>query len=242
MELIRATILVVEDDATTRHFLADNLSADGYEIVVAGDAREAERQMGSSFPDLAIVDIGLPDRDGLELLDRVRGSDRIASRIDPDLPVVVLSGRATELDRLRGFARGCDDYVTKPFSYIELRARIGAVLRRRERRSASGRVRIGPLLLDSVSRQAWIDGERVHLSNKEFSLLRTLAGDPSRVFTRDELLQLVWGFRSAGSTRTLDTHACRLRRKLGAHGGGFVVNVWGVGYRLLDAGVDGSDA
>jgi DNA-binding response OmpR family regulator len=95
-------------------------------------------------------------------------------------------------------------------------------------------------VLDSVSRQAWIDGDRVHLSSKEFSLLRTLAGDPSRVFTREELLQLVWGFKSAGSTRTLDTHACRLRRKLGVRGGGFVVNVWGVGYRLLDAGLDGS--
>jgi DNA-binding response OmpR family regulator len=238
MEYTRATILLVEDDAVTRQFLADNLSADGYEIVEAGDFHEAEQRIGSSFPDLAIVDIGLPDRDGLELLARVRNSDRVASRIDPDLPVVILSGRATELDRLRGFSRGCDDYVTKPFSYAELRARIGAVLRRRERRSAAGRLRIGPLVLDAASRQAWLDGELVHLSSKEFSLLRTLAGDPSRVFTREELLQLVWGFKSAGTTRTLDTHACRLRRKLGVRGGGFVVNVWGVGYRLLDANLD----
>lgn len=114
-----ATILVVEDDAATRTFLADNLTADGYELLVAEGAREALRQLETKFPDLAIVDIGLPDGSGLDVLARVRASDGVASRIDPAVPILLLTGRAEELDRLRGFARGCDDYVCKPFSYPE---------------------------------------------------------------------------------------------------------------------------
>jgi DNA-binding response OmpR family regulator len=110
----RATILLVEDHGPTRKFLADNLVADGYELLEAECASDARRLLGSKFPDLAIIDLGLPDRDGLELLVTVRGADRVARGIDPALPLLVLSGRASELDRLRGFERGCDDYVTKP--------------------------------------------------------------------------------------------------------------------------------
>ena len=135
MELEPATILVVEDHRPTRTFLADNLSADGYELLEAETAAEAQHLMETSFPDLAIVDLGLPDRDGLDLVRRVREADRIAGRIDPDLPLLVLSGRAGDLDRLRGFDRGADDYVTKPFSYPELRARILALLRRSRART-----------------------------------------------------------------------------------------------------------
>ena len=150
------------------------------------------------------------------------------------MPVVVVSGRSGELDRVRGFERGADDYVCKPFSYPELRGRIAALLRRADRRPASGRLRVGELELDPLSRDVRVCGERLALSQKEFALLRTLAAEPTRVFTKDELLRTIWGFRSRGTTRTLDSHACRLRHKLDAHGHRFVVNVWGVGYRLVD--------
>ncbi len=229
-----ATILVVEDHRTTRRFLADNLAADGYEILEAESAQDAERMIASEFPDIAILDLGLPDRDGLELLREVRDSDRVAGRFDPDLPVLVLTGRGSELDRLRGFKRGCDDYLVKPFSYAELQARLLALLRRGRRRPGPARMRIGPLELDPLARQVWLRGDELKLSKKEFALLRALASDPTRVFTREELLRGVWGFRSMGMTRTLDSHASRLRRKLARDGDRFIVNVWGVGYRLLD--------
>jgi DNA-binding response OmpR family regulator len=218
-------------------FLADNLSADGYEILEADCARDAERIIASEFPDIAILDLGLPDLDGLDLLDRVRHADRVAGRFDPDLPILVVSGRATEVDRLRGFEREADDYVVKPFSYPELEARVAALLRRRRRRTLTSRLRVGPLELDPLGRQAWLHGEPLKLSKKEFALLRALADDPTRVFTREELLRDVWGYKTLGQTRTLDSHASRLRKKLSGGEDRFVVNVWGVGYRLLDGAI-----
>ena len=113
-----ATILLVEDDAPTRTFLADNLTADGYELLVADCARDGLRLLETKFPDLALVDLGLPDGSGLDIVRRVRASDGVASRIDPAVPLVVVSGRAGELDRLRGFDRGCDDYVCKPIASV----------------------------------------------------------------------------------------------------------------------------
>ena len=139
---------------------------------------------------------------------------------------------------MRGFERGADDYVAKPFSYGELRARVAALLRRAGGGRATGRLRVGTLEIDPPSREVRLRGERVELSQKEFALLRTLAAEPTRVFTKEELLRDVWGFRSLGATRTLDSHACRLRQKLGAHGDRYVVNVWGVGYRLVDGPVE----
>jgi DNA-binding response OmpR family regulator len=230
-----ATILLVEDNPLTRTFLAENLTADGYEVLQAECARDAERIIASEFPDLAILDLALPDQDGLELLHEVRVSDRVAGKFDPDLLVLVLSGKASELDRVRGFQRGADDYVTKPFSYSELQARVAALLRRGRRRPGPGRLRVGPLEIDPLCRQVWLHGQEVKLSKKEFALLRALAGDPTRVFTREELLRGVWGYRSMGVTRTLDSHASRLRQKLTPCGERFIVNVWGVGYRLVDA-------
>jgi len=230
-----ATILLVEDDDATRTFLADNLTADGYELLVARTAAEGLLLAEDRYPDLAIVDVGLPDASGLDLLERVRRADGVASRVDRDLPVLVLSGRASELDRVRGFDRGADDYVAKPFGYAELRARIGALLRRSEIRRRGGRVRVGPIELDPTSRLVRVHGEPVRLSQKEFALLRALIEDPTRVVTKEELMRGVWGCRAMGISRTLDSHACRLRHKLGAVGGDrFIVNVWGVGYRLVD--------
>ena len=135
--------------------------------------------------------------------------------MDPALPMLVLSGRGAELDRVRGFDRGADDYVVKPFSYPELRRRIEALLRRSGERGPAGRLRVGELEIDPVSRDVRVRGRRAELSQKEFALLRALAAEPTRVFTKEELLRDVWGYRTMGRTRTLDSHACRLRRKLG---------------------------
>jgi DNA-binding response OmpR family regulator len=232
-----STILLVEDDAATRTFLADNLAADGYDVLTADGAREGLRLLETKFPDLAIVDVGLPDGSGLDVVHRVRAADGLASRIDPRTPVLVLSGRRGELDRLRGFERGADDYVVKPFSYGELRARVASLLRRAQARPGMGRLRVGPLVVDPASREVTVGDVPVALSQKEFALLRVLAAEPTRVFTKQELLRTVWGFRGASATRTLDSHACRLRRKLGEGGERYVVNVWGVGYRLVDGPV-----
>jgi DNA-binding response OmpR family regulator len=232
-----STILVVEDDETTRTFLADNLCADGHDVLVASGVKHALQMLEDRFPDLVLVDVSLPDGSGLDVVHEIRGADGVASRIDPQTPVIVVSGRGAELDRVRGFERGCDDYVCKPFSYPELRLRVEALLRRAQRRQGTGRMRIGSVVVDPLSREVTVRGERVDLAQKEFALLRALAAEPTRVFTKQELLRSVWGFRSVGATRTLDSHACRLRQKLGLHGDRYVVNVWGVGYRLVDGPV-----
>jgi DNA-binding response OmpR family regulator len=229
-----STILVVEDDDATRTFLADNLTADGYDLLVADTVRDGARLLESKFPDLAVVDVGLPDGSGLELVRHVRESDGLVSRVDPMTPLLVLSGHASDVDRLRGFERGADDYVPKPFGYPELRARVAALLRRAHGRRGRGRLRIGPLEVDPGAREVRLHGERVELSQKEFALLRMLASDATHVFTKEELLRAVWGYRTLGTTRTLDSHACRLRAKLNVHGERWIVNVWGVGYRLVD--------
>jgi DNA-binding response OmpR family regulator len=233
-----ATILLLEDHPATRAFLTDNLTVDGFRVLPADTVLDALRLIETEFPDLALVDLGLPAADGLELLREVRSADRVAGTIDPELPLLVLTGRTGELDRLRGFDRGCDDYVTKPFSYHELRARISALLRRTRRRPGAGRLRVAGLDIDPVGRQVRLRGRPIELSPKEFALLRALAAEPTRVFTRDELLRGVWGFRALGATRTIDSHAYRLRQKLNSAGDSFVVNVWGVGYRLLDGAIE----
>jgi DNA-binding response OmpR family regulator len=185
-----------------------------------------------------VIDLRLPDGSGLDLIREVREADGIASRLDPTLPLVVLSGCASELDRVRGFEYGADDYVAKPFGYGELRLRIAAVLRRTRERVHRGRTRVGALEIDPAARVATVRGRRVELAAKEFALLKALASAPTRVFTKEELLRDVWGYRAQGATRTLDSHACRVRRKLARDGDRFVVNVWGVGYRLVDGPVE----
>ncbi len=228
------TLLVVEDDFALRTFLADNLTADGFELLVAETARDARRLIETRGPDVAIVDVGLPDASGLELIARIRAEDPRHARCDPEQRFLVLSGHAGELDRVRGLQRGADDYVVKPFSYPELLLRVRALLRRGPARTRIGRLQIGELEVDPPTRDVRLRGRGIALSAKEFSLLRALAADPTRVFTKDELLRDVWGFAAMGTTRTLDSHACRLRRKLGFAGDRYVVNVWGVGYRLID--------
>ena len=188
-----STLLVVEDDPVVRTFLADNLIADGFAVLVADTLRDGLRVLEYDKPDLAIVDVGLPDGSGLDLVARVRAADRVATRLDPALPLVILSGRTAELDRIRGFDRGCDDFIAKPFSYGELRRRIEALLRRSSDRRGGGRLRVGELEVDPPSREVRLRGERVSLSQKEFALLLALAAEPTRVFTKEELLRDVWG-------------------------------------------------
>ena len=146
-------ILVVEDDEPTRTFLADNLTADGYDLLVAATLSEALRTLEYHRVDLAVVDLGLPDGSGLELLRKVRESGGVGARLDERLPLIVLSGRAGETDRVRGFERGADDFLSKPFSYGELRLRVAALLRRARERPSEGRLRVGGLELDPVARE-----------------------------------------------------------------------------------------
>jgi DNA-binding response OmpR family regulator len=228
------TIMVVEDDDVTRSFLSDNLRADSFGVVPASSAREAMNLLQIKECDLLLLDVMLPDASGYELCKRLREADGLAQRIDPNLPVIMLTARSSEADRLRGFQRGADDYLVKPFHYAELVARIEAVLKRTSGRRERGLLQIGELRIDPVSREVSLAGRPIELSAKEFALLRALAGDPTRVFTKEELLRDVWGFKAMGSTRTLDSHASRLRRKLMPTGRRWIVNVWGVGYRLTD--------
>src|SRR3954452_24081414 len=225
-----ATVVVCEDDDPTRELLCDHLTADRYRALPAPSASDALRLCGYNQPDLMLLDLGLPNASGIDVLREIRGA---GERFDPELPVLVLSGRSSETDRLRGFEAGADDYLTKPFHYPELLARVAAVLRRRSGRRR-GPIRGGELSGHRVPRRVLVGGREVQLANKEFALLRELATEPHRVFTKDELLRDVWGFRSKGRTRTLDSHASRLRRKLDPDGARYVCNCWGVGYRLVD--------
>jgi DNA-binding response OmpR family regulator len=234
----RSRVLIVEDDRLIREFLVENLTADGHVALPAPTLAAAEQVLDRAGPDIVLLDLGLPDGDGLSLLSALRDPE---GPVDVRVGVIVLSGRAGEIDRIRGLDRGADDYLGKPFSYPELRSRIAAVLRRAPGPIRGGRVTVGALVLDPLSRGAWLGGEPVHLSKKEFALLQLLASDPTRTFTRDEILAEVWGFRNPDvMTRTLDTHAHRLRRKLRAGEVPMVRNVWGVGYRLLDGWLPGA--
>jgi DNA-binding response OmpR family regulator len=194
-------VLVVEDDPVTRTFLIDNLMADGFRAVGTSGTGEGLRAIEVRQPALVVLDLGLEDGNGLALLDRVRGADGLASRIDPDLPVIVLSGRAGDADRVRSFARGADDHLNKPFLYAELLARVRAVLRRAEGRRTRGVVRVGELTLDPSTRAVRLAGRRIDLAAKEFALLQALAQQPTRVYGKQELLRDVWGYLSMGNSR-----------------------------------------
>lgn len=229
------TVLVVEDDERTCSFLVDNLAADGFHAVGASRAGEAIRAVERRQPALVLLDLVLEESSGLQVLDHIRSSDGVGSPIDPDLPVIVLSGRSAEPDRVRGLARGADDYLCKPFSYAELIARVRAVLRRSSARSARGILRAGELVVNPGARTVMLGDRPIEVSGKEYALLAHLAAEPTRVFTKAELLRDVWGYQAAAATRTLDAHACRLRKKLRGSSREYVINLRGVGYRLTNA-------
>jgi DNA-binding response OmpR family regulator len=228
-----ASVVVCEDDDVTLDLLCDHLAADRFGVLPAPSASDALRLCRYNQPDLLLLDLSLPDASGLDVLREIREADGVDSRFDPRLPVIVLTGRSADTDRVRGLDSGADDYLTKPFAYPELRARIGAVLRRRSSRR-DGPSRVGELIIDPVRRKVTVGDREILLAKKEFTLLRVLATDPTRVFSKEELLHDVWGFRSPGRTRTLDSHASRLRRKLDPVHSRYVINCWGIGYRLVD--------
>jgi DNA-binding response OmpR family regulator len=224
-----ATILVAEEDPSSRAFLASQLSADGYSVIVAEDRAKATALLVKA-PDLIVIDV---NGQTLSLIDAIRSGEGLARRVDPDTPMIVLSGNPDRLHRVRVLERGGDDIVAKPYSYTELRARIAALLRRSRARAAPGVLRIGPLRIDTRSREVRVGETPLPLTGREYDLLRTLASDPGRVFTRAELLRDVWGTRPDARTRTLDSHAARLRSKLSSAGATHqLVTVWGVGLRL----------
>jgi DNA-binding response OmpR family regulator len=199
---------------------------------------EAElRCRAAHGPDLLILGELEEPTTALALLRELRSGDALGSGIDPWLPVLVLSGSAGEWVPLRCFEAGCDDFQRKPVSYLELRARVRAIVRRTSPATGKRPRRVGALAIDPGALEAQYAGTRLGLSRLEFALLCQLASDPLRVFTKRELLRDVWGYRAEAATRTLDAHACRLRRKLERAGAvGHVVNRRGVGYRLVDRG------
>jgi DNA-binding response OmpR family regulator len=228
-----ASLVVCEDDAVTLDLLCEHLAADRFGVMPAPSASDALRLCRYNHPDLLLLDLSLPDASGLDVLREIREADGIDSRFDPRLPVIVLTGRSGDTDKVRGLDAGADDYVTKPYLYGELRARIGAVLRRRIHPN-DGPSRVGDLVIDPLRRKVLVGEREVPLAKKEFALLRMLATNPTRVFTKQELLDAVWAYKGNSKTRTLDSHASRLRRKLDPEKGRFVINCWGIGYRLID--------
>jgi DNA-binding response OmpR family regulator len=227
-------LLLAESEPGTREFLERHLTGDGFAVLGADAGRQALELVERERPDLVLVG-GLPDTPALEVC-RVLREGQPGRSWDRDVALIVLGdARADAVDRVHAFERGCDDFVPRPFHYEELVARIHAVLRRTQPGSRK-RLAAGPIAIDRVTRRVTVHGLTVALAAKEYDLIVKLATEPTRVFTKEELLRDVWGYRSLGRTRTLDSHASRLRRKLSLAGAeDCVLNVWGVGYRLLAA-------
>jgi DNA-binding response OmpR family regulator len=242
MSADRPLVLLVEDEPEISAFLAENLAADDFAVRTAASIAQARSRLGALAPDVVVLDVCLPDGSGFDLCRELRAADPADVRYDPEVPVVMLSARGDGLDRVRGFERGADDYVSKPFHYPELVARLRAVLRRRTDPRERQVLQAAGIVIDLRTREVRVGDVPVALSQKEFQLLAALAREPRRVFRKQDLLEEVWGYRSPGITRTLDSHASRLRRKLRplSTGAEYVDNVWGVGYRLVAAAaVDG---
>lgn len=220
-----ATVLVVEDERDIREVLRRYLERAGFGVVTTGSGAEALQMLTAAPPDLVLLDLGLPDVDGTEVLRDVHGR----------VPVIVLTARAAVEDRIAGLQLGADDYVVKPFSPTEVVLRVQAVLARGSALATSA----GPdsfggglLTIDEPRHEATVDGSVVELTATEWGLLTALAGAPGRVFSRYELVNRVRGYEFAGYERTIDSHVKNLRRKLEPHGAAIVETVVGVGYRL----------
>jgi DNA-binding response OmpR family regulator len=231
-------ILLVESDPQLGSGIAEQLLADGYQVELARSAAHARVLANNASPALAVL--GLLDSDSprgaLGLLEEIRRAGTDEAPWNRELPAIVLGPHARELDMLRAFEAGADDFLPRSSArYLELRARLRAILRRAgEEATPTSLLQVGTLALDTRTRAVWVGKRSVCLRPLEFELLAHLARDPERVFAKCELLRAVWGYRSEGTTRTLDTHACRLRRKLDLDGAKrWVINVWGVGYRLV---------
>lgn len=228
------SVLVVDDEPHIRRVLRGYLEADGYEVAEAATGSHAVALAQSLRPDLVLLDIRLPDIDGLEVLRRIRGFS--------DVYVVLVTARSEEVDKLVGLAAGADDYITKPFAPREVAARVRAVLRRaRDAGLATSRVTASGLIVDPDTREVTVDGIPVELSALEFDLLLALARAPGRVYSRRQLLEKVWGGDFFGDERVVDVHIRSIRRVLGddATAPRFIGTVRGVGYKFVaSAGAD----
>lgn len=221
-------ILVVEDEDSLATLLQYNLEKEGYEVTSAGDGEEALLQIQERLPDLVVLDWMLPKVSGIEVCRRIR--QRPESR---NVPIIMLTARGEETDRIRGLDTGADDYVVKPFAMSELAARIRAVLRRLRPGLAEDRVRCGDIVIDRVAHRVKRNGSEVHLGPTEFRLLDHFMQHPGRVFSREQLLDAVWGSDVYVEARTVDVHIGRLRKALNASEGGDPIRtVRSAGYAL----------
>jgi two-component system response regulator ResD len=229
-ETTHGTVLVVDDEPTIVEVVARYLERAGYETLEAGDGLEALRLAELHRPDLIVLDVMLPGIDGIEAMRQLHEGP------GKPVPVILLTARGEESDRLVGLRRGADDYVVKPFSPAELVARVDAVLRRVSppAEEAPAPIEVGPLRIDTAMRAVALDGEEISLTQREFDLLAYLAAHPGQVFSRDQLMEAVWNYPFYTDTSTVTVHVRRLRAKLGDDPSEprFIETVWGVGYRL----------
>jgi DNA-binding response OmpR family regulator len=225
------TVLVVDDEAAIAQAVRARLSSEGFRVLVAPDGPQALELAASERPDLVVLDLMLPGMDGLEVCKRLQH--------DRWVPVLMLTAKTEEADKVAGFAVGADDYLTKPFSLRELAVRVKAILRRVERiesTPSSDPIEKEGLSVDPARRKVSVDGADVHLTPLEFEILLALVREPGVVFTREQLMDNVWGYRDYAGGRVVDSHVARIRRKLGEDGAEprFVRTVHGVGYAAVD--------
>ncbi|MDI6893278.1 MAG: response regulator transcription factor [Bacillota bacterium] len=225
-------ILVVDDEPKIREIVRVYLQRDGFAVEEAEDGEQALAKVKALNPQLVILDLMLPGVDGWEVCRQIRRTSAV--------PIIMLTARGEETDRVVGLEMGADDYVPKPFSPRELVARVKAVLRRTRPRAERGQVlQYGDLLIDRDCRRVVCHASEIPLTPKEFDLLWFLAKAPGRVFTREKLLEHVWGYEYLGDARTVDTHVKNLREKLGVAGRQYIRTVWGVGYKFEVGGEAG---
>ena len=220
-------VMVIEDEKEIRDLVRYNLEKAGYRVAAAGDGETGLQQLFAARPDALVLDLMLPGMNGLEILREVRGEP-----VTHDLPVLVLTARSAEMDKLLGFEQGADDYLTKPFSPRELVARVKALLRRSRPAGMAAVIESGPVRVDLDAREARLAGAPLDLTPREFDLLAFLARHPGRALSRDELLRKVWGYDYVGETRTVDVHVRRLRAKLGERHD-CIETVLGAGYKFV---------
>jgi DNA-binding response OmpR family regulator len=220
-------VMVIEDEKEIRDLVRYNLEKAGYRVAAAADGEEGLRQLFAARPDALVLDLMLPGMNGLEILREVRQEP-----VTHDLPVLVLTARSAEMDKLLGFEHGADDYLTKPFSPRELVARVKALVRRASPSGLSRALESGALRVDVDAREARVHDQRLDLTPREFDLLAFLVRHPGRVLSRDELLRKVWGYDYVGETRTVDVHVRRLRAKLG-DAADRIETVLGSGYKFV---------
>ncbi|MEC9490476.1 MAG: response regulator transcription factor [Halanaerobiales bacterium] len=223
-------ILVVEDEKNIRELIKFNLENSGYQVETAADGREAMDKLSGEI-DLVVLDLMLPEIDGMEVCRRMRGSQELRQ-----IPIIMLTAKGEEVERILGLEMGADDYMTKPFSPRELVARIKAIFRRLKEFKADSEklkdeiIEAGKLKLDISRHEVIYDQEKIVLTPKEFELLRYLVINQGRVLSRDLLLEKIWGYEYAGDTRTVDVHVRRLRKKIKAD---YIATVRGVGYKFV---------